>query len=98
MPATMAGHRGSRYCPLSLADPDGLSSRHVVRRDERQALPYWLRSLGRNIKQKATVRATRGTDGESLVALVKPDDHRGMIALFLGTKAWVLKRRFRLPR
>jgi hypothetical protein len=98
MPATLGAHRRCRYCPLSLADPDGKSSRRVVRRDERDALPYWLRSLGRSIKQKATVRTTKGTDGESLVALVKPDDHRMMIALFLGTKAWVLKRRFRLPR
>lgn len=98
MPATIGAHRGYRYCPLSLADPDGEASRRVVRSDERAALPHWLKNLGRSLKRKSTVRATRGTDGDSLVALVKSNDHRTMIALFLGTKAWVLKRRFRLPR
>jgi hypothetical protein len=48
--------------------------------------------LGKRIKQKSTVRATKGTDAHSLAVLVRPDDHRMMICLFLATKAWVLKR------
>lgn len=93
MPATMPHYRGFRYCQLSLADPGGRLTRRVVRGNERSALPHWLRNLGWRLKQKATVRRTLGTDGNSLAALVRPQDHRTMICLFLATKAWVLKRR-----
>ena len=34
-----------------------------------------------------------GTDGHALVILVPRDDYEGMIALYLATKAWVLKSR-----
>lgn len=96
MPATMPRYRRYRYCQLSLADPRGDSTRRIVRRSDRSALPYWLRNLGWRLKEKATVRRTRGTDGTSLAALVRPEDHRTMIGLFLATKAWVLQRRVRI--
>ena len=43
------------------------------------------------MRLKKNVRPTRGTDGESLVVLVAPDDHAMMIRLFFATKVWVLK-------
>lgn len=92
MPATNPRYRAYRYCQLSLADPAGQRTRRVVRRTDKRVLPYWLRDLGWRLKQKTTVRRTRGTDGDSLAALVGSEDHRMMICLFLGTKAWVLKR------
>jgi hypothetical protein len=81
---------------LALADPTGGSSRVIARSTEKGHLPPWLRGLGRRLKKKDTVRTTRGTDGGMLVALVRPDDHQFMIAMFMATKAWVLKRRFTL--
>jgi hypothetical protein len=92
MPATKAGYTRFRYCQLSLADPGGKLTRDVVHSGEKDKLPHWLRNLGKRIKKKSTVRATKGTDGHSLAVLVDPKDHRMMICLFLGTKAWVLKR------
>ena len=96
MRATRPNYRGFRYCPLALADPRGDSSRLLVRGSEKGDLPPWLRRLGRRLKEKDTVRSTRGTDGGHLVVLVRADDHQFMIAIFMATKAWVLKRRFNL--
>jgi hypothetical protein len=95
--ATKPGYTRFRYCQLSLSVPGGGRTRDVVHRGEESDLPYWIRSLGSRIKQKQTVRPTRGTDGHSLVILVPPDDHAMMIRLFLATKAWVLKRGVSLP-
>ena len=94
MRGTRPGYRRFRYCPLALAVPDGSGTRDVVNRDEKDRLPPWLRNLGWRLKLKATVRNTRGTDPESLVILVRPDDQQFMIAVFLALKAWVLKRGF----
>jgi hypothetical protein len=96
MRATRPGYTAFRYCPLALADPSGESSRVIAKASEKAHLPPWLRSLGRRLKKKDTVRTTRGTDGGLLVALVRPDDHQFMIAMFMATKAWVLKRGFTL--
>jgi hypothetical protein len=79
-----------------LAVPSGDASRVIVRGTEKHKLPTWLRRFGWRLKEKNTVRSTRGTDGALLVVLVRPDDHRFMIATFLATKAWVLKRGFAL--
>ena len=92
MPATMPRYRQYRYCQLSLADPVGGASRRVVNIRQKGELPYWLSKLGWRLRRKSTVRRTRGTDGESLAVLVGADDHRMMICLFLGTKAWIIKR------
>jgi hypothetical protein len=48
------------------------------------------------MRSKDAVRHTRGTDGDSLVIIVDPADHRQMVALFLAAKAWVLKEGFQL--
>jgi hypothetical protein len=96
MRATRPKYREFRYCPLALADPRGDSSRVLVRGSEKGDLPIWLRGLGWRLKEKDTVRSTRGTDGDFLVVLVRPDDHQFMIATFMATKAWVVKRRFTL--
>jgi hypothetical protein len=92
MRATRPNYTGFRYCPLALADPSGDASRVIVRGSEKRHLPTWLRKFGWRLKEKNTVRSTRGTDGALLVVLVRPDDHRFMIATFLATKAGVLKR------
>lgn len=94
--ATRPGYTRFRYCPLALADPRGEATRVIAHGAEKRGLPPWLKKLGRRLKEKNTVRPTRGTDGDMLVVLVHPDDHRAMIAMFMATKAWVLKRRFRL--
>jgi hypothetical protein len=96
MRGTRHGYRSFRYCPLALAVASGRASRVIVRSEEKPRLPLWLRRLGWRLKKKETVRATRGTDGSLLVVLVRPDDHRFMIGLFLATKAWVLKEGFAL--
>lgn len=96
MRGTRANYTGFRYCPLALAVPSGAATRIVIRGAEKSELPTWLRRLGWRLKEKATVRVTRGTDGGSLVVLVRPNDHEFMIAMFLATKAWVLKRGFTL--
>jgi hypothetical protein len=92
MRGTRSGYTRFRYCQLSLAKPPGEGTRDVVHRGEKAALPYWLRHLGWRLKQKATVRNTQGTDGHSLVVLVRPHDHQMMVSLFLASKAWIRKR------
>jgi hypothetical protein len=96
MRATRSKYKAFRYCPLALADPSGDSSRVIVRGSDKRRLPAWLRGLGWRLKEKDTVRSTRGTDAGLLVVLVRPDDHQFMIATFMATKAWVLKHRFTL--
>jgi hypothetical protein len=64
--------------------------------DEKKKLPYRLKTLNGRMRSKESVRHTRGTDSDSLVIVVDPDDHQQMVALFLAAKAWVLKERFRL--
>lgn len=95
MRGTKSAYTGFRYCPLALADPTGNASRRIVRHDQKSQLPSWFQKLGR-LRQKSTVRKTRGTDGRLLVVLARPDDHAFMITIFLVCKAWVLKQGFTL--
>ena len=94
--ATMPPHTGSYYCPVALADVSGERSRIVVRSDERHRLPRWFAPLERQMRAKASVRSTRGTDADSLVLLVPAGDHEAMIRAFFATKVWVLKEGFTL--
>ena len=94
--ATLGSARGKWYCPVALADPTGERSRDVVRGDERQLLPAWFDAVQGRMRLKSNVRTTRGTDGNTLVVLVSPDDHTMMIRLFFAMKVWVLKERFTL--
>lgn len=94
--ATLGDARGKWYCPVALADPTGERSRDVVRGDERGRLPGWFDSVQGRMRLKKNVRPTRGTDGESLVALVPAADHTAMIRLFFAMKVWVLKESFSL--
>jgi hypothetical protein len=87
---------GDCYCKVALADPAGERTRLIARVDEKKRLPYWMKPLNSRMRSKEAVRHTRGTDGDSLVIIVDPDDHQRMVALFLAAKAWVLKERFRL--
>jgi len=89
-------HAGDCYCKVALSDPTGERTRLIARVDEKKKLPYWLKPLNSKMRSKESVRHTRGTDRDSLVIVVDPDDHQRMVALFLAAKAWVLKERFRL--
>jgi hypothetical protein len=94
--ATKGEARGRRYCLVALADPTGERSRDVIRGDERSKLPPWFDAVASRMRLKQTVRPTKGTDAQSLVVLVAPDDHATMIRLFFATKVWVLKERITL--
>ena len=80
--AGTAGRAGRSDRP---AKPD------VIEGDERHQLPAWFTPLQGRMRLKQNVRPTKGTDGESLVILVQPDDYAAMIRLFFATKVWVLK-------
>jgi hypothetical protein len=98
--ATKGDARGKRYCKVSLAvppagrakeDPRGNRTKDVIRGDQRRDLPKWFESLQGRMRTKERVRSTRGTDGNTLVILVNPDDHALMIRLYFAMKVWVLK-------
>jgi hypothetical protein len=94
--ATKGDARGKWYCQVALADPTGTKSRDIVRGDERADLPAWFDAVRSRMRLKQNVKNTKGTDGEALVVLVAPGDHRAMIRLFFATKVWVLKERIAL--
>jgi hypothetical protein len=103
--ATIGDARGKRYCKVSLAvppagrakdDPRGNRTKDVIRGDQRRDLPRWFDSLQGRMRTKERVRSTRGTDGNTLVILVAPEDHQLMIRLFFAMKVWVLKEGFEL--
>ena len=94
--ATKGDARGKWYCQVALADPTGARSRTIVRGKQRDELPSWFDPLRGRMRVKQNVRNTRGTDGQSLVILVQPDDHVAMVRLFFATKVWVLKERVSL--
>ncbi len=49
------------------------------------------------IRLKQTVVETVEKDKNSQVAIVKPDDHAGMIRLFIAMKAWIIYNGFVMP-
>lgn len=98
--ATKGDARGKRYCKVSLAvppagrakdDPRGTRTKDVIRGDQRRDLPRWFDSLQGRMRTKERVRSTRGTDGNTLVILVQPNDYVMMIRLYFAMKVWVLK-------
>ena len=98
--ATKGEARGKRYCKVSLAvpptgrakdDPRGSRTKDVIRGDQRRDLPKWFESLQGRMRTKERVRRTKGTDGNTLVILVQPDDHAMMIRLYFAMKVWILK-------
>ena len=98
--ATKGEARGKRYAKVSLAvppagrakdDPRGNRTKDVIRGDQRRDLPRWFESLQGRMRTKERVRSTRGTDGNTLVILVNPDDHEMMVRLYFAMKVWVLK-------
>jgi hypothetical protein len=89
--ARKLSYRGWHYCQIALADPTGTRTKHVVRGRERHDLPVWFEERKTRLREKETVRATKGYDGDELVAIVQPDEHEWMIGLFFATEVWVLK-------
>jgi hypothetical protein len=94
--ARRRGYEGRYYCQIALADPTGERTKDVIRGDERRRLPSWFEDFGARLREKATVRATKGFDADQLVAIVGADEHQLMIGLFFATKVWVLKEAVRL--
>ena len=80
---------GTARWPWPIRPASGASD--VIRGDQRHQLPAWFTPLQGRMRLKQNVRPTKGTDGESLVILVQPDDYAAMIRLFFATKVWVLK-------
>lgn len=95
--ATRGKYRGQKYCLVALADPTGHRTKDVVHQGEKESLPAWFDQLSKRIKVKDTIRQSRGTDGHSLVAIVKPRDFEVMIRVYFALKVWILKEGFSLP-
>jgi hypothetical protein len=98
LPASEGVSRGQWYCKLNLADPTGERTKIGVRFGERDALPAWFAPLRQKMKKKQAVKATKGTDGESLVMLVKSGDYPSMIQIFFASRVWPLLTKFVLER
>ncbi len=88
--ATMQGYRGMLYAKIRLADPMSPQRYENVAWGIRSTLPPYL--AGFRLRAKRKVATTRGSDADSLVAVVPRDDHAGMIRLFFATKAWPLDK------
>jgi hypothetical protein len=95
--ARKSAYRGWLYGQVALADPTGERTKDVVRIGQRASLPPWFATIESRLRRKETVRATRANDADELVALVRPDEHERMIALFFATKVWILKESVVLP-
>jgi hypothetical protein len=89
-PCTMPRYRGRCYAQVSVSDPSGEQNRQVLRTDDR--LPYWLSEF--KVTAKKNVTTSRSNDGEHRVAVFSRDDLKGMVRLFIATKAWTLVERF----
>ncbi len=87
--ATMPDYRSMVYAKIRLADPAGAQKYENVTWEHRQVLPPYLRAF--DLRAKKRVATTRGRDADSLVALVRRDDHACMIRLFFATKVWPLR-------
>jgi hypothetical protein len=87
--ATMPDYRGMLYAKIRLADPLGSQKYESVAWANRLALPEYVRTF--ELRAKKLVATTRGSDANSLVAVVRRDDHAQMIRLFFATKAWPLR-------
>lgn len=88
--ATMPGYTSWVYAPVAIAAPRGEGTKRLLH--EKRQLPPWFRPYLRSVRRKKTVRRTRGTDGEGLVVLARPDDYTRMIRIYLALKAWVRSR------
>jgi hypothetical protein len=88
--ATLPKHRGRLYAKIRLSDPLGGRKYEGWTWQNRAALPSYLRRFRLSVKNR--VATTRGTDGDSLVAVLPRHDHVQMIRLFFATKAWPLYR------
>jgi hypothetical protein len=90
--ATLEGFRGLVYSKISLADPTGLHNTKRVSGCNLDRLPTWMTQF--NLHLKDSVKSTKGTDGESCVAVFAADDYKGMINFYFAVKVWVLKEGF----
>lgn len=92
---TIGDYRSKAYAKVTLADAEGEKNKVGTRRGQRKDLPSWLRR-GFHLRVMNTVATTKGTDGNSQVVVLNPDDHDKMIRFYLATKAWVLHEGFTL--
>jgi hypothetical protein len=91
--ATKHPNRGLVYCKLNLASG---KTKKAARRGERDALPKWFDFLKSKMRLKNNVKTTYGNDFNVQVAVIKPDDHETMIALYFALKVWVMAEGFSL--
>jgi len=91
--ATKHPYRGQVYCKLNLASG---KTKKATNRGERDDLPKWFDFLKSKMRLKPNVKPTRGTDFNAQVAVIKPDDHQTMIALYFALKVWVMAEGFSL--
>ena len=75
---------------MAVAVPGGEGTKKVVH--EKAQLTVWLCPYLSQVRRKRTVRRTRGSDGDALVILCRPDDYEGMVRIYLALKAWVRRR------
>lgn len=91
LPADKDPHQGKVYCKIFLQDPKGKKTKVGTHKGQRDLFPRWMAPLRHRMRLKSTVKKTKGSDGESQVILLQPDDHRRMIFVFFATKIWVQK-------
>jgi hypothetical protein len=88
------GHRSECYCKVFLSDPTGRNNRLGISKTERHLLPPWFTKFGRSIRLKGTVATTKGTDANSLVVVVSPNDREQMIRIYFAMRVWVLSEKW----
>ena len=98
--ATKGDARGKRYCKVARSRSRPPAAPRTIRAAPAPrtssgatsgATSQLVRGLQGRMRTKERVRSTRGTDGNTLVILVRPDDHAMMIRLYFAMKVWVLK-------
>jgi hypothetical protein len=95
--ATKVNYRGYVYAKIFLPNlKDKNKNKYGIRRGDRPHLPNHLRKF--KLRLKGTVAGTNAQDYNSQVAVVRRDDYKNMIKLFLSMKAWIMYSGFILEK
>jgi hypothetical protein len=87
--ATMTAYRGMLYAKIRLADPMSAQKYENTKWGHRKALPAYFGPF--TLRPKRKVATSRASDGDTLVAAMRRDDHAQMVRLFFATKVWPLR-------
>ncbi len=83
---------GLWYCKVNMSDPSGDKTKVGFRFENRDELKKWIKGFPESIfRRKHAVCETQGNDGDSLVCLVRPENHERMIRLYFAMRVWVLQ-------